>query len=109
LAGIATIVPNPESVEKSEKVSQTEGSWDDLQQVKENLKKVTNENDERKKDNEKLRIEVEELKKKLTEEQADHVFARQELDRNAQRVLAMLGTPQSEHTGKSLCKVNEIF
>lgn len=106
LAGIATIVPNPESVDKSEKDSQTEGSWDDLQQVKSDLKKTTDENEANKKENEKLRAELEELRKKLDEEQADHAFARQELDRNAQRVLAMLGTPQSEHAG--MCIIQSV-
>ena len=70
-----------------------------MQQLKVDLKKATEEGEERRKDNEKLKAEVEELRKKLDEEQADHAFAKQELDRNAQRVLAMLGTPQSEHAG----------
>lgn len=99
LAGVATILPNPESAERTEGTSQTEGSWDDLQQLKGDLKKVTDENEDRKKENDKLKTELEELRKKLEEEKADHAFARQELDRNAQRVLAMLGTPQSEHAG----------
>ncbi|XP_023247441.1 uncharacterized protein LOC106635865 isoform X2 [Copidosoma floridanum] len=97
LAGVATIIPNPESVETSERPSQTEGTWEDLQRLKADLKKTSEESEVRKKDNEKLKAEVAELRKKLEEEQADHAFARQELDKNAQRVLAMLGTPQSEH------------
>ncbi|KAJ8681218.1 hypothetical protein QAD02_017005 [Eretmocerus hayati] len=97
LAGVATILPNPESAEKIDGDTQTEGSWEDLQQMKKDLKMVTGENDARKKENQKLTAELDELKKKFAEEQSDHAFARQELDRNAQRVLAMLGTPQSEH------------
>lgn len=97
IAGVVTILPNPADAEKADDVSQTEGSWEDMKQLKVDLKKVTDENEERKKENDKLKTEVEDLRKKLEEEKADHAFARQELDKNARRVLAMLGTPSADH------------
>lgn len=106
IAGKVTILPNPADAEKMDDVSQTEGSWEDMKQLKVDLKKVTDENEERKKENEKLKAEVEDLRKKWEEEKADHAFARQELDKNAKRVLAMLGTPVSEHA--SMYFVNSL-
>lgn len=100
LAGIATRIPNPETSEKVHQKIQTEGSWQDIKALKEDLKRVEEENNKQKEDNNKLKMELEAVKKRLEEEEADHAFARQELDRNAQRVLAMLGTPQSEYPGK---------
>lgn len=101
LAGVATIIPNPESAETLEGESQTEGSWEDLKRLKEDLKKTTDDRDAIKLENDKMKAELESLRKKFEEEKADHAFARQELDKNAQRVLAMLGTPNSEHAGGS--------
>ncbi|XP_058791628.1 uncharacterized protein LOC131664497 isoform X2 [Phymastichus coffea] len=101
LAGVVTIIPNPESVDTLEGESQTEGSWEDIKRLKEELKTTTEEKNTMNLENEKMKAELEDLRKKLVEEKADHAFARQELDKNAQRVLAMLGTPQSEHTGGS--------
>ena len=100
LAGIPTTIPNPETVERLHQEIQTEGSWQDFKELKADLTRAVEETAVQKKDNEKLKAEIEELKKRLQEEQADHAFVRQELDRNAQRVLMMLGTPQSEYPGK---------
>ncbi|XP_066587351.1 serine-rich adhesin for platelets [Prorops nasuta] len=97
LSGCLRAVIGPDVVEHLQKETQTERTWEDLHNMKANLKRLGEENSGRKLENERLRIELEEVKKLLKEEQADHAFARQELDRNAQRVLAMLGTPQSEH------------
>lgn len=97
LAGIATRLPNPETSEKVHQKIQTEGTWQDIRVLKEDFKRIEEENNKQKEENRKLKIELENVKKKLEEEEADHAFARKELDRNAQRVLAMLGTPQSEY------------
>ncbi|XP_012277773.1 myosin-11 [Orussus abietinus] len=96
LAGVVTSIPDSEIVERLQQESQTQDSWPDVQAMQQELKRVTEEAQIRKKENEKLKVEVAEVRRLLEEEQADHAFARQELDRNAQRVLAMLGTPQSE-------------
>ncbi|XP_014231812.1 uncharacterized protein LOC106655771 isoform X1 [Trichogramma pretiosum] len=93
---LAGKVPVPDLDTKD---TQTVDDWEKIQKMKTELEKVTVDNDKNKKENNKLRAEVELLKKQLEEEKADHAFARQELDKNAQRVLAMLGTPQSEHDG----------
>ncbi|XP_051153219.1 uncharacterized protein LOC127276655 isoform X2 [Leptopilina boulardi] len=97
LAGIVTRLPNPEASEKIQQEIQTDGSWEDIRVLKEECKRIEDDNNKQKEENKKLKIELEAVKKRLKEEEADHAFARQELDRNAQRVLAMLGTPQSEY------------
>lgn len=99
LSGVPSAVAGPEVVERLHEGCQTEGTWDDMQAMQCDLKRLTEETTSQKEENEKLKAEVGEVKRLLEEEQADHAFARQELDRNAQRVLAMLGTPQSEHAG----------
>nr|XP_031833902.1 uncharacterized protein LOC116427557 isoform X2 [Nomia melanderi] len=97
LSGVPSAVAGPEVVERLHEGCQTEGTWEDMQTMQCDLKRLTEETISQKEENEKLKAEVIEVKRLLEEEQADHAFARQELDRNAQRVLAMLGTPQSEH------------
>ncbi|XP_076657535.1 microtubule-binding protein cornetto isoform X2 [Halictus rubicundus] len=97
LSGVPTAVTGPEVVERLHEGCQTEGTWEDMQAMQGDLKRLTEETSSQKEENEKLKAEITEVKRLLEEEQADHAFARQELDRNAQRVLAMLGTPQSEH------------
>ncbi|XP_076392554.1 microtubule-binding protein cornetto isoform X2 [Megachile rotundata] len=99
LSGIPSAVPGPEVVERLHEGCQTEGAWEDVQTMQNDLKRLNEETSSQKVENEKLKTEITEVKRLLEEEQADHAFARQELDRNAQRVLAMLGTPQSEHAG----------
>lgn len=96
MSGQPSVVAGPEVIERLHKSCQTEDAWDDM---RDNLKRLNEENDARKEENEKLKLELAEVNRLLEEERADHAFARQELDRNAQRVLAMLGTPQSEHAG----------
>lgn len=103
LSGIPSAVPGPEVVERLHEGCQTEGTWEDMQTMQTDLKRLNEETSSQKVENEKLKTEITEVKRLLKEEQADHAFARQELDRNAQRVLAMLGTPQSEHAGDSSC------
>jgi len=76
-----------------------------VQTLQDNLKRLNEESSSLRKENEKLKLELAEANRLLEEERADHAFARQELDRNAQRVLAMLGTPQSEHAGNSMNKI----
>lgn len=97
LSGLPSAVTGPEVIERLNNSCQTEDAWDDMQ---DNLRRLNEENDARKEENKKLKLELVEVNRLLEEERADHAFARQELDRNAQRVLAMLGTPQSEHAGK---------
>ncbi|CAL7949570.1 unnamed protein product [Xylocopa violacea] len=97
LSGVPSAVPGPEVVERLHEECQTEGTWDDMQTMQSDLKRLNEETASQKEENEKLKAEIIEVKRLLEEEQADHAFARQELNRNAQRVLAMLGTPQSEH------------
>ncbi|XP_026674301.1 uncharacterized protein LOC108631017 isoform X2 [Ceratina calcarata] len=97
LSGVPSAVPGPDVVERLHEECQTEGTWEDLQAMQCDLKRLNEETSSRKEENEKLRAEIDQVKRLLEEEKADHAFARQELDRNAQRVLAMLGTPQSEH------------
>ena len=99
LAGIATRIPNPESRERIHQGIQTEGSWQEVKTLKADLKRALDESNVKKIENEKLKAEVKVLKKRLEEEESDHAFAKQELNKNAQRVLAMLGTPQSEYPG----------
>ncbi|XP_016906819.1 uncharacterized protein LOC107994418 isoform X9 [Apis cerana] len=97
LSGVPSVVTGPEVVERLHEGCQTEGTWEDMQAMQSDLKRLNEETMQQKEENEKLKAEIVEVNRMLKEEQADHAFARQELDRNAQRVLAMLGTPQSEH------------
>ncbi|XP_050590547.1 uncharacterized protein LOC126922214 isoform X6 [Bombus affinis] len=97
LSGVPSAVTGPEVVERLHEQCQTEGTWEDMHTMQIDLKRLNEETSQQKEENEKLKSEIVEVKRLLEEEQADHAFARQELDRNAQRVLAMLGTPQSEH------------
>ncbi|XP_006613675.1 uncharacterized protein LOC102679322 isoform X2 [Apis dorsata] len=97
LSGVPSVVTGPEVVERLHEGCQTEGTWEDMQAMQSDLKRLNEETMQQKEENEKLKAEIVEVNRLLKEEQADHAFARQELDRNAQRVLAMLGTPQSEH------------
>ncbi|XP_050486436.1 uncharacterized protein LOC126871556 isoform X3 [Bombus huntii] len=97
LSGVPSAVTGPEVVERLHEQCQTEGTWEDMHAMQTDLKRLNEETSQQKEENEKLKSEIVEVKRLLEEEQADHAFARQELDRNAQRVLAMLGTPQSEH------------
>ncbi|XP_076166372.1 microtubule-binding protein cornetto isoform X2 [Ptiloglossa arizonensis] len=97
LSGVPSAVAGPEVVERLHEGCQTEGTWEDMQAMQTDLKRLNEETSCQKEENQKLKAEITEVKRLLEEEQADHAFARQELDRNAQRVLAMLGTPQSEH------------
>lgn len=99
LSGVPSAVTGPEVVERLHEQCQTEGTWEDMHTMQTDLKRLNEETSQQKEENEKLKSEIVEVKRLLEEEQADHAFARQELDRNAQRVLAMLGTPQSEHAG----------
>ena len=99
LSGVPSVVTGPEVVERLHEGCQTEGTWEDMQAMQSDLKRLNEETMQQKEENEKLKAEIVEVNRMLKEEQADHAFARQELDRNAQRVLAMLGTPQSEHAG----------
>lgn len=101
MSGQPSAIVGPEVIEKLHKSCQTEDAWSDVQVLQDNLRRLNEENNERRQENEKLKLELAEANRLLEEERADHAFARQELDRNAQRVLAMLGTPQSEHAGKS--------
>lgn len=97
LSGLPSAVTGPDVIERLHNSCQTEDTWDDMRS---NLRRLNEENEARKEENEKLKLELVEVNRLLKEERADHAFARQELNRNAQRVLAMLGTPQSEHAGK---------
>lgn len=101
MSGQPSAIVGPEVIEKLHKSCQTEDAWSDVQVLQDNLRRLNEENNERRQENERLKLELAEANRLLEEERADHAFARQELDRNAQRVLAMLGTPQSEHAGKS--------
>lgn len=108
MSGQPSAIIGPEVIERLHKSCQTEDAWSDMQVLQDNLKRLNEENNERRQENEKLRLELAEANRLLEEERADHAFARQELDRNAQRVLAMLGTPQSEHAGKSTNDATKI-
>lgn len=99
MSGQPNAIAGPEVIERLHKGCQTEDAWDDVQTLQENLKRSNEESSSLRQENEKLKLELAEMNRLLEEERADHAFARQELDRNAQRVLAMLGTPQSEHAG----------
>lgn len=99
LSGRPNAVAGPEVIERLHKGCQTE---DDMQTLQDNLKRLNEENNAYREENEKLKLQLTEVNRLLEEERADHAFAKQELDRNAQRILAMLGTPQSEHTGNLL-------
>lgn len=99
MSGQPSAIAGPEVIERLHKGCQTEDAWDDMQTLQENLKRSNEESSSLRQENEKLKLELAEMNRLLEEERADHAFARQELDRNAQRVLAMLGTPQSEHAG----------
>lgn len=96
-AGVEIPQHDPRNVERLQAQSQTEEVWQDVRSVKNQLKNLTSDANLLKIDNEKLAAENKKLERLLAEERADHAFARQELDKNARRVLAMLGTPQSEH------------
>ncbi|XP_020282587.1 uncharacterized protein LOC109854166 [Pseudomyrmex gracilis] len=98
MSGQPSIIAGPEVIERLHKSCQTEDTWDDMQVLQDNLRRLNEENSSQREKNEKLKLQLAETNHLLEEERADHAFARQELDRNAQRVLAMLGTPQSEHT-----------
>lgn len=106
MSGQPNAVTGPEVIERLHKDCQTEGAWDDMQVLHNNLKRLNEENSGYKGENEKLKLQLAEVNRLLEEERADHAFARQELDRNAQRILAMLGTPQSEHAGNSLNNID---
>lgn len=95
LAGLTTSIPDPATVERLESSCQTEATWEDVQLLRAEAKRAVDQAAE----NERLKAELADVRRALDEEKTDHAFARQELDRNAQRVLAMLGTPQSEHAG----------
>ena len=99
LSGVPSAVAGPDVVERLHEGCQTEGTWQDMHAMQTDLKRLNEETAQQREENEKLKTEIGEVKHLLEEEKADHAFARQELDRNAQRVLAMLGTPQSEHAG----------
>ncbi|XP_029174253.1 uncharacterized protein LOC114942928 [Nylanderia fulva] len=101
MSGQPSAIVGSEVIERLHKSCQTEDVWSDVQTLQDNLKRLNEENNSQRQENEKLKLELAEVKRLLEEERADHAFARQELDRNAQRVLAMLGTPQSEHAGGS--------
>ncbi|XP_046619999.1 uncharacterized protein LOC124305061 isoform X1 [Neodiprion virginianus] len=97
-AGLVATMPDPARVDRSDRSCQTEGSWKDTKLMQTEVERVTEVAASSQLENEKLKIELAQVRRVLEEEKADHAFARRELDRNAQRVLAMLGTPQSEHT-----------
>ncbi|XP_012233905.1 uro-adherence factor A [Linepithema humile] len=97
MSGQPSAIAGPEVIERLHQSCQTEDAWNDVQTLQENLKRLNEESSSRREENERLKLELAEANRLLEEERADHAFARQELDRNAQRVLAMLGTPQSEH------------
>ncbi|KAI4481341.1 hypothetical protein M0804_009461 [Polistes exclamans] len=97
LSGIPSAVSGPDIIERLHEIVQTDGTWEDMQTMQNDLKRLNEDANVKKEENERLKTEITEVKRLLEEEQADHAFARQELDRNARRVLAMLGTPQSEH------------
>lgn len=99
LLGQPSIVTGPEVIEKLHRTCQTDDIWDNMQVLQNNLKRLNEERNTHKEENDKLKLQLVEVNRLLEEERADHAFARQELDKNAQRVLAMLGTPQSEHAG----------
>ena len=99
LSGVPSAVAGPDVVERLHEGCQTEGTWQDMHAMQTDLRELNEETSRQREENEKLKTEMVEVKRLLEEEKADHAFARQELDRNAQRVLAMLGTPQSEHAG----------
>lgn len=101
MSGQPAVIAGPEVIERLHKSCQTEDTWDDLQALQDNLRRLNEESNSRREENEKLKLQLAETNRLLEEERADHAFARQELDRNAQRVLAMLGTPQSEHAGNT--------
>lgn len=108
MSGQPSIIAGPEVIERLHKSCQTEDTWNDMQILQDNLRRLNEENSSQREKNEKLKLQLTETNRLLEEERADHAFARQELDRNAQRVLAMLGTPQSEHTGnlpRMFCKL----
>ncbi|TGZ37628.1 Uncharacterized protein DBV15_03340 [Temnothorax longispinosus] len=97
MSGQPSAIAGPEVVERLHKGCQTEDAWDDVQTLQDNLRSLNEESSSLREENERLKLELAEANRLLEEERADHAFARKELDRNAQRVLAMLGTPQSEH------------
>ena len=97
MSGQPSAIVGPEVIERLHKSCQTEDVWSDVQVLQDNLRRLNEENNSQRQENEKLKLELAEVNRLLEEERADHAFARQELDRNAQRILAMLGTPQSEH------------
>jgi len=100
MSGQPSAITGPEVIERFHKSCQTEDAWDDMQALQDNLKRLNEESISQREENERLKLELAQVNHLLEEERADHAFARQELDRNAQRVLAMLGTPQSEHAGR---------
>ncbi|KAL6447045.1 hypothetical protein ACFW04_001417 [Cataglyphis niger] len=97
MSGQPSAIVGSEVIERLHKSCQTEDAWSDVQVLQDNLRRLNEENNGRQQENERLKLELAEIKRLLEEERADHAFARQELDKNAQRILAMLGTPQSEH------------
>lgn len=108
MSGQPSIVTGPEVIERLHKSCQTEDAWEDVHTLQDNLKRLSEESNGCREENEKLKLKLSEMNHLLEEERADHAFARQELDRNAQRVMAMLGTPQSEHAG-NLLSLSETF
>ncbi|XP_011878253.1 PREDICTED: uncharacterized protein LOC105567749 isoform X2 [Vollenhovia emeryi] len=97
MSGQPNAIAGPEVIERLHKDCQTEDAWDDVQTLQDNLRRSNETSSSLREENERLKLQLAEANRLLEEERADHAFARQELDRNAQRVLAMLGTPQSEH------------
>lgn len=102
MSGQPNAIAGPEVIERLHEGCQTEIAWNDVQTLQDNLRRTNEESSSLREENERLKLELAKANRLLEEERADHAFARQELDRNAQRVLAMLGTPQSEHAGNSI-------
>ncbi|XP_034937954.1 rho-associated protein kinase 1 [Chelonus insularis] len=101
LAGLPTKIYGPDVPDRIENYCQTEAiyvSEETLKSVQDKVKKFEAEIASLQQEKEKLETKLITTEQLLTEERADHMFAKQELRNNAERILAILGTPASEHS-----------
>ncbi|KAK0178963.1 hypothetical protein PV327_007799 [Microctonus hyperodae] len=101
MAGIATNIYGPEVVDRIENECQTECHMvpiDELKNAMDEAKKFAADAEALRQEKEKLEAKLSLTERQLTAERNDHTFTRQELERNASRILAILGTPASEQS-----------
>ncbi|KAK0094628.1 hypothetical protein PV326_010429 [Microctonus aethiopoides] len=101
MAGVAANIYGPEVVDRIENECQTECNMvpiDELKNAMDEAKKFAADAETLKQEKEKLEAKLSLTERQLTAERNDHTFTRQELQRNASRILAILGTPASEQS-----------